>query len=74
MFSLQDSKQLMYWQEKRTQSPYWYNISDPIILVELTEIAARLIPETRQLFSSGLHAEKSPCLQSVAYPYMPWNR
>lgn len=48
MFSLQDTKQLTYWQEKRFESPYWYNVSDPIILVELSEIDARLITGTRQ--------------------------
>ena len=48
MLSPQDTKQLAYWQEKRSKSHYWYNISSPIISVELSEIAARLITETRQ--------------------------
>ena len=45
---LQDSRQLAYWQEKRHQSPHWCNISDPIIIVELTEITARLIAKQHE--------------------------
>ena len=48
MFSQRDTEQIVYWEEKRSKSPYWYNINDPIILVDLSEIAARGIPETRQ--------------------------
>ena len=48
MFSLQDTRQLAYWREKRSKSHYWYNISSPIISVELSEIAARLITDNQQ--------------------------
>lgn len=48
MFSQQDTEQLTYWQEKRAKSPYWYNSNDPIILVDLSEIAERVIPESQQ--------------------------
>ena len=45
MFSLQDVKQLAFWQEKRSKSHYWYDLSSPLISVELREIAERLNPE-----------------------------
>lgn len=48
MISLQDSEQIAYWKEKRSKSPYQYNSNDPIILVDLSEIAERVIPGKHQ--------------------------
>ena len=43
MFSQQVSKELIYWQEKRLQSPHSYNAHDPVILVDLVEIEEQFI-------------------------------
>lgn len=40
---MQDLEQLSYWQEKRLLSPHWYNICNPVISVELTELADRVV-------------------------------
>ena len=41
--SMQDLEQLAYWQEKRFQSDHWYNLYNPIISVELTELVNRVV-------------------------------
>ena len=41
--SMQDLEQFSYWQEKRLISSHWYNIYNPVIFVELTEIADRVV-------------------------------
>ena len=41
--SMQDLEQLSYWQEKRFMSGHWYNVYNPVISVELTEIAVRVV-------------------------------
>jgi len=41
--SMQDLEQLSYWQEKRLMSSHWYNIYNPVISVELTELADRMV-------------------------------
>ena len=41
--SMQDLEQLSYWQEKRFMSRHWYNVYNPVISVELTEIADRVV-------------------------------
>lgn len=48
MISQPDSEQIAYWQEKRSKSTYWYNSNDPIIIVDLSEIAERVIPGKQQ--------------------------
>ena len=41
--SMQDLEQLSYWQEKRFKSGHWYNLYNPVISVELTEFADRVV-------------------------------
>ena len=41
--SIQDLEQISYWQEKRLTSSHWYNIYNPVISIELTEIADRVV-------------------------------
>ena len=41
--SMQDLEQFSYWQEKRLTSSHWYNIYNPVITVELTELADRVV-------------------------------
>ena len=41
--SKQDLEQLSYWQEKRLMSSHWYNIYNPVISVELTKLADRVV-------------------------------
>ena len=41
--SMQDLKQFSYWQEKRLVSSHWYNIYNPVISVELTELYDRVV-------------------------------
>ena len=36
-------EQLSYWQEKRLTSAHWYNVYNPVISVELTELADRVV-------------------------------
>ena len=40
--SMHDLEQFSYWQEKRLTSSHWYNIYNPVISVELTELADRV--------------------------------
>ena len=47
MFTPRDTKELSYWQKKRAESPYWYNVNDPVISVELEEIATPWLGETQ---------------------------
>ena len=41
--SMQDLEQIAYWQEKRFKSGHWYNLYNPVISVELTEFADRVV-------------------------------
>ena len=41
--SMNDLEQLSYWQEKRLTSAHWYNVYNPVISVELTEFADRVV-------------------------------
>ena len=41
--SMQDLEQLSYWQEKRFKSEHWYNLYNPVLSVELTEFADRVV-------------------------------
>ena len=41
--SMQDLEELSYWQEKRFKSEHWYNLYNPVISVELTELAEGVI-------------------------------
>ena len=41
--SMQDLEQLSYWQEKRFKSGHWYNLYNPVLSVELTEFADRVV-------------------------------
>ena len=41
--SMHDLEQLSYWQEKRLMSSHRYNIYNPVILVELSEFADRVV-------------------------------
>ena len=40
---MQDLEQVSYWQEKRLMSSHWYNIHNPDISVELTELYDRVV-------------------------------
>ena len=40
---MHDLEQFSYWQEKRLTSSHWYNIYNPVISVELTELADRVV-------------------------------
>lgn len=40
---MRDLEQLSYWQEKRLMSSHWYNLYNPVISVELTEFADRVV-------------------------------
>ena len=41
--SMHDLKQLSYWQGKRFKSGHWYNLYNPVLSVELTEFADRVV-------------------------------
>ena len=41
--SMQDLEQFSYWQEKRLTSSHCYDIYNPAISVELTELADRVV-------------------------------
>ena len=41
--SMQDLEQIAYWQEKRFNSKYGYNLYNPVLSVELTEFADRVV-------------------------------
>ena len=41
--SMHDLEQLSYWQEKRFKSGHWYNLYKPVLSVELTEFADRVV-------------------------------
>ena len=41
--SMQDLEQLSYWQEKRFNSGHGYNLYYPVLSVELTELAERVV-------------------------------
>ena len=41
--SMHDLEQLSYWQEKHFKSGHWYNLYNPVISVELTEFADRMV-------------------------------
>ena len=41
--SMQDLEQIAYWQEKRFKSGHGYNLYNPVISVELTEFADRVV-------------------------------
>ena len=41
--SMHDLEQFSYWQEKRLTSSHWYNIYNPVISVELTELADHVV-------------------------------
>ena len=41
--SMQDLEQLSYWQEKRFKSGHWYNLYNPVLSVQLTEFADRVV-------------------------------
>ena len=41
--SMQDLEQLSYWQEKRFKSGHWYTLYNPVLSVELTEFADRVV-------------------------------
>ena len=41
--SMHDLEQFSSWQEKRLTRSYWYNIYNPLISVELTELADRVV-------------------------------
>lgn len=61
MFSQQVSQQLAYWQEKRFQSPHCYNASDPVILVDLAEIDARLIAKQHEFqLQMNIYQQRKP--------------
>ena len=40
---MQDLEQIAYWQEKRFKSGHWYNLYNPVISVELTELTNRAV-------------------------------
>ena len=40
---MRDLEQFSYWREKRLTSSHWYNIYNPVISVELTELADRVV-------------------------------
>ena len=40
---MQDLEQVSYWQEKRLMSSHWYDIYNPVISVELTELYDRVV-------------------------------
>ena len=41
--SMQDLEQLSYWQEKRFNSGHGYNLYNPVLSVELTELVDRVV-------------------------------
>ena len=41
--SMHDLEHFSYWQEKRLTSSHWYNIYNPVISVELTELADHVV-------------------------------
>ena len=43
LVSMQDLEQIAYWQEKRFKSKYGYNLYNPVLSVELTEFADRVV-------------------------------
>ena len=58
---MQVSKELIYWQEKRLRSPHWYNAYDPVMLVDLTEIEARLIAKQHEFqLQMNVYQQRKP--------------
>ena len=64
---MQDLEQVSYWQEKRLMSSHWYNIYNPVISVELTELYDRVVGKQRcrkgNLIGSHGSSTPNPCLE-----------
>ena len=58
--SMQDLEQLSYWQEKRFMSGHWYNVYNPVISVELTELAVRVVRNNDAVEEFSVGSNSSP--------------
>ena len=62
--SMQDLEQFSYWQEKRMTSSHCYNIYNPVISVELMELADRVVANNYLVVEIQLDL----CIQQLRVP------
>ena len=53
--SIQDLEQLSFWQKKRLMCYHWYNIYNPLMSVELTELADCVLGNNNTVEEIQLH-------------------
>ena len=65
--SMQDLGQFSYWQDKRLTSSHCYDLYNPVISVELTELADRVVANN----DSVVEIQLDLCIQQLC-PCLPW--
>lgn len=59
--SMQDLEQFSYWQDKRLSSYHCYDIYNPVISVDLTELADRVVGNNDSVEESGFTYSTTTC-------------
>ena len=62
--SMQDLGQFSYWQDKRLTSSHCYDLYNPVISVELTELADRVVANN----DSVVEIQLDLCIQQLRVP------
>ena len=62
--SMQDLEQFSYWQHKRLTSSHCYDLYNPVISVELTELADRVVANNDSLVA----IQSDLCIQQLRVP------
>ena len=62
--SVQDLGQFSYWQDKRLTSSHCYDLYNPVISVELTELADRVVANN----DSVVEIQLDLCIQQLCVP------
>ena len=62
--SMQDLEQFSYWQDKRLTSSHCYDLYNPVISVELTELADRVVANN----DSVVEIQLDLCIQQLRVP------
>ena len=62
--SMQDLEQFSYWQDKRLTSSHCYDLYNPVISVELTELADRVVANN----DSVVEIQLDLCIQQLGVP------
>ena len=62
--SMQDLEQFSYWQDKRLTSSHCYDIYNPVISVQLTELADRVVANN----DSVVEIQLDLCIQQLRVP------